>query len=148
GGGNPPPGLSPNQPQRNSSMPETNGSVSRIAHISKALEALDSPTPNLSEQLKRLAQAPTPTPPEEGSAPRRTRRIDGLPKESGGRQWGGVTGELARFLADYILLPEDFLLAVCAWVQAAWLADLWDRFPHLCISSPDRQCGKSRFLEL
>jgi hypothetical protein len=55
---------------------------------------------------------------------------------------------VAQFLADYIFLPEIFILALTAWVMAAWLMDVWDRFPHLCISSPEKRCGKSLLLEL
>jgi hypothetical protein len=44
--------------------------------------------------------------------------------------------------------PEPVLLAVSAWVLAAWQADLWDCFPHLGITSPEPRCGKTRLLEL
>jgi hypothetical protein len=60
----------------------------------------------------------------------------------------GLVGELARFLADYIVLPEISLLVIAAWVVAAWLADVWDRFPHLCVLSPEKRCGKSLLLDL
>jgi hypothetical protein len=33
-------------------------------------------------------------------------------------------------------------------VLASWLHELWDRFPHLALTSPDGRCGKTRFLEL
>ncbi|MBI1913482.1 MAG: DUF3631 domain-containing protein [Planctomycetes bacterium] len=52
------------------------------------------------------------------------------------------------YLVDYIVLPEPALLVVAAWVMASYLADLWDRFPHLAITSPEGRCGKTRVLEL
>jgi hypothetical protein len=60
----------------------------------------------------------------------------------------GVVGELCDFLSSYIVLPQTLILVIAAWVLAAWLADRWDRFPHLAITSPDRRCGKSRLLDL
>jgi hypothetical protein len=60
----------------------------------------------------------------------------------------GLLRETAQFLADYIVLPETSLLVLSAWVIAAWLADKWDRFPHVAINSPEKRCGKSLLLEL
>jgi hypothetical protein len=60
----------------------------------------------------------------------------------------GVAGRLYCFLAKYIVLPETDLCAVVAWVLGAWLHDLWDRFPNLAITSPEKRSGKSRLLEL
>jgi hypothetical protein len=52
------------------------------------------------------------------------------------------------YLADYIVLSKRVLLAVSTWVMASYLTDLWDRFPHLLITSPEGGCGKTRLLEL
>jgi hypothetical protein len=60
----------------------------------------------------------------------------------------GLLAEVYAYLARYIVLPETILLAISAWVMAAWLCKLWDRFPHLGISSPAERCGKTRLLEL
>jgi hypothetical protein len=38
--------------------------------------------------------------------------------------------------------------ALALWIAAAWLVDCWDRFPHVCISSPEKRCGKTTLLEL
>jgi hypothetical protein len=40
------------------------------------------------------------------------------------------------------------LLVTVAWVLAAWLADKWDRFPHLAVTSPEKRCGKTLYLRL
>ena len=74
---------------------------------------------------------------------RRNRDFRHLPEEG-----MGVAGEVAKFLSAYIVLPPTLILVVSAWVLAAWLMDLWDRFPHLAVTSPDRRCGKTRLLEL
>jgi hypothetical protein len=56
--------------------------------------------------------------------------------------------DIMAFIAAYMILPERYLLVVGAWVIAAWLAEVWDLFPHLAISSPEMRCGKSKLLEL
>jgi hypothetical protein len=57
-------------------------------------------------------------------------------------------GRVYGYLADYIVLPEPALLVVSAWVMASYLAEVWDRFPHLAVTSPAGRCGKTRLLEL
>jgi hypothetical protein len=90
---------------------------------------------------------------------RQVRRVDGsfcTPKrraaweKAGGwkGEGAGLVGRVYSFLADYLVLPEPSLLAVAAWAMAGWLADCWDRFPHLAVTSPDGRCGKTRLLEL
>jgi hypothetical protein len=63
-----------------------------------------------------------------------------------GEKW--LVGRVFLYLADYLILSEASLLAISAWVVAAWLAKVWDRFPHLGITSPRPRCGKTRLLEL
>ena len=46
------------------------------------------------------------------------------------------------------LADERTVLVITLWVMAAWLKDVWDRFPHLAITSPEKRCGKSRLLDL
>lgn len=47
-----------------------------------------------------------------------------------------------------MVLPPLETLIISVWVIAAWLADRWDRFPHLAITSPEKRCGKTRLLQL
>ncbi|MSQ94326.1 MAG: DUF3631 domain-containing protein [Gemmataceae bacterium] len=60
----------------------------------------------------------------------------------------GVVAEIAAFFAKYIALPDEMLLVASAWTTAAWLSDVWDRFPHMAITSPEKRCGKTRFMQL
>lgn len=74
-----------------------------------------------------------------------------ITRTAGATRTGAHAGPLAEaveFLATYIVLPRDTLTVVVAWVAAAHLTDVWDRFPHLAITSPEKRCGKTRFLQL
>ncbi len=53
-----------------------------------------------------------------------------------------------RLIERYIVLDPPDALIVSAWVLGAWTTDAWDRFPHLAITSPEKRCGKTRFLQL
>jgi hypothetical protein len=55
---------------------------------------------------------------------------------------------VAEYLTTYMVLPERTPVAVASWVVAAWLADVWDRFPHLAITIPEKRCGKTTLLDL
>ncbi len=63
-------------------------------------------------------------------------------------QGRGVVGEGARYLSAYMAMPNVIVLVVVAWCIAARMMDVWDRFPHLAITSPEKRCGKSLLLEL
>jgi putative DNA primase/helicase len=62
--------------------------------------------------------------------------------------WPGPVGDTARFLADYVALPDVSVVVVATWVVAAWLADKWDKFPHLAATSPEKRCGKTTLLDV
>lgn len=57
-------------------------------------------------------------------------------------------GEVTRFLKTYVVLPKGSETIIAAWVIAAWFADVWDKFGHLCIVSPEKRCGKTTLLDL
>lgn len=77
---------------------------------------------------------------------------DRFEKPNGSVWWktneAGILGKVFCYLADYVILPESSLLVISAWVLASYRAELWDRFPHLAITSPEGRCGKTRLLEL
>lgn len=64
------------------------------------------------------------------------------------RKGNSPIDKAAEFLIDYIALPEAAPTIISAWVGAAWLCDVWDRFPHLAISSPEKRCGKTTLLNI
>jgi hypothetical protein len=59
-----------------------------------------------------------------------------------------ILQDLENFLKGYIVFQGDEVLVVASWVMAAWLTDVWDRFPNLAITSPEKRCGKTHLLEL
>jgi hypothetical protein len=56
--------------------------------------------------------------------------------------------EIETFLSKYVVLSRMEILVVSTWILASWLASLWDRFPHLAITSPEKRCGKTLLLHL
>jgi hypothetical protein len=68
------------------------------------------------------------------------------------QDYSGLVAEVTQFLLDYMIMPKSAALVITAWVMAAWLVhrnkEIFDRFPHLCVTSPDKRCGKSRLLEV
>jgi Protein of unknown function (DUF3631) len=57
-------------------------------------------------------------------------------------------GRLATHIRSYIAMPDMTALVIACWVAAAYLIDVWDRFPHLCIVSPEKRCGKTTLLDV
>lgn len=55
------------------------------------------------------------------------------------------TGTLIR---RFVHMSEEQLLAACLWVLFTWVTDASDVAPYLDVSSPTRECGKTRFFEV
>jgi len=55
---------------------------------------------------------------------------------------------LAAVFARYAVLPAGAAVALALWTAATWLVDLFDAFPYLAITSPQKRCGKTRVMEL
>ncbi len=56
--------------------------------------------------------------------------------------------ETTEFLTDYVALPELAPTVIATWIGAAWMHRVWDRFPHLAITSPEKRCGKTTLLDI
>ena len=56
----------------------------------------------------------------------------------------GITDHIAK----YIALSDSLVLVIAVWVIASHLSDIWDRFPHLGITSAEKRCGKTRLLQI
>ena len=56
--------------------------------------------------------------------------------------------EMITLLTRYIVLPQECALAIALWVAYSHLHLECFVSPYLCISSPLKQCGKSRLAEL
>jgi hypothetical protein len=52
------------------------------------------------------------------------------------------------FITRYAVLPEPARLPVALWAIATHLANSFDSFPYLSLSSPLPRCGKTRMLEV
>lgn len=55
---------------------------------------------------------------------------------------------LYEYVAKYMVLPEQAILVIVAWIVAAYMMDVWYRFPHLGITSAKMRSAKTRLLEL
>ncbi len=86
-----------------------------------------------------------------GQPPRSRSRVSQVSRVAGGGRQptaGTLVNDLFDYFAGYVVMPPLSLVTVCGWLVASHLCDLWDRFPHLAVTSPQRRCGKTRFLEL
>ena len=77
-----------------------------------------------------------------------SQRMDGLDTSDPYFQDDGPLGEVARLIRAYVSLTSESLLVVSAWVLCAWLNDIWEEFPILAITSPEKRCGKSTLLRI
>jgi hypothetical protein len=59
-----------------------------------------------------------------------------------------VLGAVESFITRYVVLPEAARLPVTLWAVATYMADCFDVFPYLSLSSPLPRCGKTRALEV
>ena len=59
-----------------------------------------------------------------------------------------VLADVESFISRYAILPASARLPVSLWAIATHLADRFDSFPYLSLSSPLPRCGKTRVLEI
>jgi Protein of unknown function (DUF3631) len=55
--------------------------------------------------------------------------------------------DIEGFLGRFIVLPMNTALPLALWVVATFTFESFDAFPYLAITSPTKQCGKTRLLE-
>ena len=89
-------------------------------------------------RFRREDAAASPPPPDTGRVGREGRVPERVP---------GLTGEVVDFLRRYIVLNDNEVIVVAAWLLASRSMDSWDRFPILTVTSPEPRCGKTRTLE-
>lgn len=56
--------------------------------------------------------------------------------------------DLMVFVRRYVVMPRERLIAVALWIVHTHCPDLADQTPYLSVTSPERQCGKSRLLDV
>jgi Domain of unknown function (DUF3854) len=87
-----------------------------------------------------LRKPPVPAPPSEP-----VDKFDDVPNEPGHRLLDDVVAVLDR----YVAWPSDqHRDAVALWIVHTWLYDCFDITPRLAVLSPQKQCGKTRVMEL
>jgi hypothetical protein len=59
-----------------------------------------------------------------------------------------VLAEVESFVNRYVVLPAAARLVLALWAFTTHLADCFDSFPYLSLSSPLPRCGKTRALEV
>jgi DNA primase len=56
--------------------------------------------------------------------------------------------KLELFFQKRVILPSGLALVLALWVIGTYLADIFDCFPYVCITSPTKRCGKTLLAEL
>ena len=75
--------------------------------------------------------------------------LGGFRDQQGAEDGTALLDELAGFLLDYVAFPSaQAAYAVTLWAAHTHLAAAFESTPRLALLSPEKQCGKSRVLEL
>lgn len=59
----------------------------------------------------------------------------------------GLLGEVVRFLRTYVVMTPAQLVATALWVVHTHAVMTAEQTPYLIITSPEKQCGKTRLME-
>ena len=59
----------------------------------------------------------------------------------------GLLGEVVKFIRTYVVMANAELVATALWVVHTYAVDVAEQTPYLAITSPEKQCGKTRLLE-
>lgn len=76
---------------------------------------------------------------------RQDRRDRRVPRKA---KLNDIVDDVRDFLTTYIVVPKRSSIVVASWIVSAWMMESWDRFPHLAVTSPEKRCGKTRFLQI
>jgi hypothetical protein len=60
---------------------------------------------------------------------------------------GYLREQVASFIRRFVHMTDEQLLAVSLWALFTWVVDSFDVAPYLDVSSPTRECGKTRLFE-
>lgn len=55
--------------------------------------------------------------------------------------------ELMAFIRGYVVMTRAQLLIVALWIIHTYCTEAFEQTPYLSVTSPEKQCGKTRFLE-
>src|SRR6266576_5706527 len=58
-----------------------------------------------------------------------------------------LVAELISVLRDYVVMTDEQYLVIALWVIHTYLAESLYQTPYLAVTSPEKQCGKSRLIE-
>ncbi len=61
---------------------------------------------------------------------------------------GRLVEIVAAFFTRYAVLPTGAAVVLALWTIATWSIDVFDAFPYLAATSPQKRCGKTRLIEL
>jgi len=60
----------------------------------------------------------------------------------------GLLGEIVRFIRTYVVMTPAQLVVTALWVVHTHAAMAAEQTPYLLITSPEKQCGKTRLMEV
>ncbi len=63
------------------------------------------------------------------------------------RQPDPLVADIISFIRQYVVMSPEKLLAVALWVIHTHCVEQFETTPYLAVTSPEKQCGKSRLLE-
>lgn len=77
----------------------------------------------------------------------RNKRKD-APMKKRGKRKNALVSDLTAFIRSYVVMSEAQTLTVALWVIHTHCFSAFQQTPYLAVTSPEKQCGKSRLLEV
>ena len=59
-----------------------------------------------------------------------------------------LVDDVSEFIGRYVVLDDDERLVVALWVIHTYIFEAFPQTPYLAINSPERECGKTRLVEV